>query len=462
MTEHARLHRFDKRVEDLFEELERRITTAPHLNSRIKSVKTVASTLDEIFAKKMLLSAWSVSLRNPDDLQKELRRAIKQALIAVQHHARGSSKSISNLADLVLFCNFELHESYESLSPMWLSTSSDRQVQLTVSGDVLQTTPLARQLMAGNADPRTLLESIGFTAAKASGALDVAHSSQLVTDFADRLDTHANRAEFWTGLYSRLALAYRALQEHTGADTDSNLCILPNSVFVQNYSGEGFNRFIGLNADDLRKTLCFTRTSRTDDVDLVTHPLLEVKNGFITSGRLLFDSIAPYALQWLQENNAWKDVISQPFEDKVKVLLENVGFVTGPVNEYGQWQTQSSTTYLHNLLDKNKQNCPGEIDNVAFDGTNLILMECKSIYPFSNYRNLAGRVSDEDIDGWVQNALKKQKWLQESTGIPVALSAIVIEVAQYIDSENYQQDVPVLDFATFEYLIKEKTRLMLT
>lgn len=52
MTEHARLHRFDKRVEDLFEELERRITTAPHLNSRIKSVKTVASTLDEIFAKK--------------------------------------------------------------------------------------------------------------------------------------------------------------------------------------------------------------------------------------------------------------------------------------------------------------------------------------------------------------------------------------------------------------------------
>lgn len=446
MSTSARIKRLYSRAEELFRLLEQRLNSDEDLNNPRTAVHEIAASLDESFAKEILLCAWSISLHH-EGIPRKVRPGLKNALIAVESQAKGSSRSVGRVAELVTACLLEQFSLFEHVEPMWTSTTPGREVALSVSGSTLQTTPFAQQLVSEN-----ILDSLRFSAQQVAGISTAIHPSKVVTGFSQRIASHRHAATFWKGIYVRLAVAMLALEAREPEGHD--LCFIPNSAYIQNHSHHGPNAFIGLNAADLTDTLCFTESVGHGDIDLITHPMLKVTGGFMTSSRLVLDSIAPFSLKWLHEHDAWTQVISQPFEERVTQRLREIDLLAGAVQKTGYWDAQRGDDYIQSCFDRHKDSCPGEIDIVASDGRQLILVECKSLYPFSNFRNLTGRVSDEDISGWISNALRKKRWLEESTGLPVGFTTIVVEGMQYFDSEAGEQPVPVLDYDTFETLIE--------
>ncbi|GAA2095936.1 hypothetical protein GCM10009823_15820 [Brevibacterium salitolerans] len=443
-----RISRLPRRVEALHGEIAKLIDTDP------LPAHEIAPELDDTFAKEVLMAAWSSSMTDADEPEDRLRPAFKRALIAAQEHPSGRSRSIRKLAQLVVSCVAEQEEQAESITPLWASSTPDRFINLVITGQDLQSTPFAEELVSH------FDESTAFAARASISGVGSSHTSPLVTEFAARLRMRPDISEFWRGILLRLLMAYRASEQslsHRIATRDSGhapiLCHLPDTLYIQSTFGDHLSDSLDIYADDLRSELCFAGTDRTDDVDLVTNPVLEVSDGFITSPYLILDSLSPFILKWLGEHGAWTEAITRPFEEKVISLLRETGLIAGTVHKSGFWETDTERTPLHEQLHESRSTCPGEMDAVAFDGSVMLLFECKSVYPFAKVRNLAGKVSDEDVEGWFGNARRKAQWLAEATGLPVGFTAIVVEGVRYFDSDAADRCVPVIDFATLQELM---------
>lgn len=414
----------------------------------------VAQEIDPAFAMEILLFSWEDTLRETEGYRPYFRPAIKRSIIALHSAAPGRSRSIHKLALLVASCATAMQEDLEAHSASWTPGPTKRTILLQITGETLQTTKFSRDLV------RDIQTSLSFTARRVKGDHDARHPSDEVMAIARNTSNLEGIEDFWMGIYVRLALFIRLTKEatNTSAELTESFMMLPRGTYIQTTFGDDLDQHLDIYADDLTKHVSYRGTDRADDLDLVTHPFLEVPQGFISSGRLVLDSIAPFALRCIHESGGWRDAISAPFEARVISALRAHGSIAGTVSERAHWSAGRPTSALGRAMLDAADDCPGEIDVVSFDGYTLQIFECKSVYPFLKFRNLVGRISDEDVSGWISNAETKGRWLEEATGIEVSFVSIVVEGVEYWDLSEHDRPVYVIDFKTFSTILDEATR----
>lgn len=445
-----RFSRLPRKVDNLYSTTEDLSTSS----EPIAALREAAQEVDPTFALEILLYTWDTTLRRPDYYRPYFRPAAKKAIAALHSTTPGRSRSIHKLASLVASCAVAQQEELEALDTAWHPGPTERSILLQVTGECLQTTPFARALV------HDIRSSIPFVARRANGDDNAIHPSGEVMTITRGLPDHGDVQDFWLGIYVRLAVFLRVAQEEirTPGDQDRPFTMLPPGTYVQSTFGDGNFQHLDIYAEDLTEHLAYRWTDRLDDLDLVTRPVLETTQGFVTSGLLTLDSIAPFALRWVHESGCWKGAISDPFEARVISELRRHGFIAGSVSERGHWSAEKPQSPLSAAMAAAAASCPGEIDAVSFDGSTIQIRECKSLYAFSKIRNLVGRVSDEDTSGWISNAEEKAQWLEDATGVPVSLTTIVIEGVELVDTGQLNHAVRVLDFNTFSRVLDQASR----
>lgn len=236
---------------------------------------------------------------------------------------------------------------------------------------------------------------------------------------------------------------------------DGRACILPVGFYSQSFFGGSVEGSLVFDESDVRDRVCFDPTRGTDDVELVCSPVARVDAGYITSSALLLDSLAPLILRWLHENGHWRVVVSDPFEDRVVDLFRQAGLASGTVSEAGWWRLSPNDQEQGDLQQRIRA-CgptPGEIDALVLVGHVLVVIECKSVYSLGRPRNVAGKLSDEDIEGWRSTVRKKVSWLTEATGYEVQ-GTIVVEGVEIYDSS--ESDISIMDVADLWRLVTEE------
>lgn len=443
MSVRTRTEKLPKRVAALLSEIPRSVPRSQVLSEAV-------GDLDPQYATEVLTAAWSLSLCAVDPQLAALRPSVKRLLAEISNVANGTSRSAGALADALQLAQDTHEDALDLVNGVVDERLSGRGIHFEVSGQRLQSTQFARDLHGSGYE-----EALRFLAGKAAGGPFALHKIVAVNEFAARIDEVPGSQKLWRSLFLRTVLLVTIARQYPRlARVPERACILPRGLWTQSFFDGFFKGSMVFDQDEIGELLCFNPNSGNSDADIVTRPVFDVGDGFVTSSALLLDSIAPLVLQWTYENGAWQQVISRPFEDSVVKLVGGKGFQVGPVSEAGFWSPQGPAGGLGKSLALNGSRCPGEMDVLASDGVALMLLECKSVYPFANPRNTAGRVSQhEDIDGWIRNAEDKVAWLEEASGMRVELAAIVVEGIRFLDTNQRGRRVVVTDIESLSSVL---------
>ena len=166
------------------------------------------------------------------------------------------------------------------------------------------------------------------------------------------------------------------------------------------------------------------------------------------SPRILEASISLWLSQEIDRNSDIREkAISGSFELKVINLLRRNNYIAGEVTQNGFWRNDQPG---EDLSGKQKSGLTGQIDVLARNGKgDLIVLECKSVKPFGNPRNVAGKIRNDD-SSWRRNLAKKIDWVENIFKQKISYSAIVQEGYIYKDPSEDSADIPVINFNDLE------------
>lgn len=408
------------------------------------STTDLASSIDRNFATEVLVAAWDQTLHGSPPSDHRFRPALKTALRSVHETGGGSGRSSKQLARLVAAAYRENGDKYEVLTGKWDFSDPERRVVFEATGATMQLAPVIRELWG-------LESGLTYAAAKALGEVSVAPPHGRLQDFAGRLDRLPNSRELWREIYLRMGLNVNLLRHYP--KSEGRACILPYGMFHQGVFARSDAEVLAFTEEDIKEMVGFQGFSHEEDIDLVIRPVFDIGRGYVTSGQLLLDSLTPRISQWVFDSGAWQSVVTDAFESRVIDLARASGLLAGSVSVQGHWDTGVSAGSMADAIRAAGSSCPGEIDVLAFDGDGLVLLECKSLYPLAKVLNTAGRVSDEDIEGWIGKVRKKVAWASNASGLPVAWAAVVVEGVEITDSLAGRGDVDVVDASTLSHLL---------
>lgn len=385
----------------------------------------IAATLDHDWATLVLLSLWD-SLRGEDQPD---RPAVKRALGVLLGGGvgQGSSRGIDRLASLIRLCQRDYESELEELVAPW-DPHSQQGLVFGIYGADLPTAKDSKALVAGLAESVTGVARVLLghgTPADFFPESKFPHLSRLPG--ADELPG------LWRGLHVRLGIMQRSALPWDGTQ------IMPVSKGFATQLGDELGHFISFTPEDIDTHMASHKR------DIAASPFVKSQGHYWTSTFLLMDSLAPWLLEQVQGTSFREHVISQAFEDKVVTLLRDYGFTAGSVNDKGTWITHDGPMPLGAA-----QPPPGQIDVLATGSRGILMAECKSIYSLGVPKNIAEKLSPEDVSGWRAKLAEKRKWVERALNDEVQLAAVVVEgVSEYLSMFELSEDVPIFTFSTF-------------
>lgn len=422
----------------------------------LSGVETAAGAIDRRWAVPALVAAWDATLAGRKFAVE--RAEIKRALVSVLRHSQtGGSRSTGDLLRLLgAACKAYAAES-ELLARSWISAlealpEQDQSLSLRVAGDELQTARDAAGLAhLGIFEAVALLAEI-LDGSAAPGAL--ADSAPILS----RVPVTQSTGDLWFGVYMRFAVLVSIARFNIGQPTDG-LSVLPQRFYnqVSLFADSVMLGTISATAEDIRRVLSPSpaEISNPDAESVITmFPLHESGPYYVTSARLVLDSIAPWILRKVHDLGFWESAVSLPFEQKIIATLQKYGFTAGPVEDKsGHWNmndTSAATEELRRALRMATSNPPGQIDVLAYRHDGLFLIEAKSILGFG--RNILDRLGPADVNAWRSKLQAKANWLTDQ-GLQPDLTCIVLEGVAYLSGTETRSTVPIIPFALFEDML---------
>jgi hypothetical protein len=327
--------------------------------------------------------------------------------------------------------------------------------------------------------------TITFKAFKVLPGIFKALDGECPSQIAELRDTWLSKIEqgdnpnFWKGLAGRLNLWGTLLLLMHGSDPTSGepydltkACLFPESI-------------IGLELGDVPKTRLFT----AEDLFwkktwfgiqspgqyrnlIVDRPALRVSSSpplFCTSSVLVGDSINSFVEGCVCRYRSARDahlhpksfqsLLSEPFEEEIRKLFEQVGFRVGRVTKNGLWQTGAGDK---NLFLETRIRPPGEIDVLAVHRHGwIIVCECKVlVVPETDegLRNLVSKLVEEDPEAIRSRLARKLSWIKTLAdrlvnGTPRELAFIVLD--RPWPGTGVSEDVAILEISALEAFLNE-------
>jgi len=422
----------------------------------LSGVETAAAAVDRRWAVPALVAAWNATLAGREFAAE--RPEIKRALVSVLRHSQsGGSRSTRDLLRLLGAAGEAYAAESELLARPWISAleavpEQDQSLSLRVAGDELQTAPDA----AG-------LAHLGFFEAVALLAeiLDGSVAPSALADIApvlSRVPVTESTRDLWFGVYMRFAVLVSIARFNIG-QPDDGLSVLPQQFYnqVSLFADGAMLGTVSATAEDIRRVLSPSPAGISDpDAESVItmFPLHESGPYYVTSARLVLDSIAPWILRKVHDFGFWESAVSFPFEQKIIATLQKHGFTAGPVEDKsGHWNTNSrsaATEELRRALGMAASKPPGQIDVLAYRHDGLFLIEAKSILGFG--RNISDRLGPADMNAWRSKLQAKANWLTNQ-GLQPDLTCIVLEGVAYLSGTEANSAVPIVPFALFDDML---------
>lgn len=246
--------------------------------------------------------------------------------------------------------------------------------------------------------------------------------------------------DIWFGLHMRLSLLLNILKKNHNNLTFGNKNSFLN---VSMYSCTTKQKIVYTSLNYYG--LCLNSCSE-DSYNLF--PLYILGEYVWFSPRILEASISLWLSQEIDRNSDIREkAISGSFELKVINLLRRNNYIAGEVTQNGFWRNDQPG---EDLSGKQKSGLTGQIDILARNGKgDLIVLECKSVKPFGNPRNVAGKIRNDD-SSWRRNLAKKIDWVENIFKQKISYSAIVQEGYIYKDPSEDSADIPVINFNDLE------------
>ncbi len=245
--------------------------------------------------------------------------------------------------------------------------------------------------------------------------------------------------DIWYGLHKRLSLLLNILQKN-----NINLTFEKNSFLnIQMYSC-AMKQKISYDSSDYYD-LCL---NSYDKGSYNLFPLYNLGEYVWFSPRILEASISLWLSQEIErDSNMRRKAVSDSFELKVINLLRRNNYIAGEVTQNGFWRNGQPGK---DLSGEQKSSLTGQIDVLARNEKgDIIVLECKSVDPFGNPKNVAGKIRNDDTS-WRRNLAKKVEWVEKAFKRKVSYSAIVQEGYIYKDPSENTVDIPVINFSDLE------------
>jgi hypothetical protein len=423
----------------------------PHLDG----VDTVAGAIDQQWAVPALVAAWDATLAGREFAAG--RPEIKRALVSVLRHSQSSGSRATG--DLFMLLG-AAHEAYATESELFVgpwnsaleaAPEQDRSLYLRIAGDELQTAPDAAGLVRFG-----LINAITRLAEILDGSVAPAALAD-IAPVLSRVPVTAITRDLWFGVYMRLAVLVSIELLGTGPP-DGGLIVLPQRFYNQaSLFAEGeMLGTVSATAEDIRRVLSSSPAGingRDAESVITMFPLHESGPHYVTSARLVVDSIATWILRQVHDLKFWKSAVSLPFEQKIIATLQEHGFTAGPVKENGHWKTDNESAATKNLqrtLEMAESKPPGEIDVLAYRKDGLFLIEAKSILGLG--RNVTDRLGPADLEAWRSKLQAKARWLSDQ-GLQPDLTCIVLEGVGYLSGTEANSTVPIVPLALFDDIV---------
>lgn len=269
--------------------------------------------------------------------------------------------------------------------------------------------------------------------------------------------------EFWKALFQRYICFLCIVNACADVESSKNVCILNN---------ERWNEFLSSSLIVSEGDWACKLPSAEYNNLITLKPIIKIKGIYYTSFAFLTDTIAPfveeaifgyhreYKLFCSLPDSVFKNVISEPFEEKCINLFRKNGFLAGHISESNTWITQNGSVVL-----KSDSMIPGEVDVFAYDERNKVgfLIECKVLRDmftqraFSNYR---AKIED-DSESFRAKIRKKKQWLlsQKTLMLPNVLSFIISDMQlplfQRVEHDTNKNDVYYFTFDDLKNIITE-------
>ncbi len=275
-----------------------------------------------------------------------------------------------------------------------------------------------------------------------------------VAEFADtplREIPKGERTDFWAGILSRLLVLIAAHDTRRQVDpTPGGLAVLGSAGFVLSEFGipEKLVPVIQQALQDCFWTPAWLAQRPGPEALrhlVVERPVLRLTREeelFATTASNLVDSLSTFldasvGTYWDRggarlSSECFRRLVSLPFEREVIEVFRALGFEAGTVSESGAWTTAVAQQAEHL---EGADPPPGEIDVLAHHPCGLaVVAECKALnLPFDAraLRNLHGKLSLADDDGFHENLERKRKWAEATlrnhrrlTGDPVGILVV--------------------------------------
>ena len=246
--------------------------------------------------------------------------------------------------------------------------------------------------------------------------------------------------DIWLGLHKRLSLLLTILKERGNNLTFRKNNILLNTS-IYSYSTNQTVRY----APDSYREL-FLNPCNEDSFNLF--PLYNLGEYVWVSPRILVASILLWLSQEIErDSNMRRKAVSDSYELKVINLLRRNNYIAGEVTKNGFWRNGQPGK---DLSGEQKSSLTGQIDVLARNEKgDIIVLECKSVDPFGNPKNVAGKIRNDDTS-WRGNLAKKVEWVEKAFKQKVSYSAIVQEGYIYKDPSENNVDIPIINFNDLE------------
>ena len=241
--------------------------------------------------------------------------------------------------------------------------------------------------------------------------------------------------KFWENITFRLSMIIQIVAKKFNKHNDNKFF---NELIVVDIS-----RFKSALPNDILmySFLNFTETSTYstsvyDNLILLKPFIMISEKKAVTSIPLLIDSFAAFVEEAIipsyskiksilhLPSDSFRNIISEPFEEKCIDLFRKKGFIAGHVNDNNVWITKEKHIKLPSDLK-----IPGEVDVLAYhkELNKIFLIECKALRdihdPFAFKNSVAKIVYDDE--GYRKKLNKKAEWLI------TALKKIEIDAEMY-------------------------------
>lgn len=346
----------------------------------------------------------------------------------------GECQDFRKLSSFIVDCLFlERAKEYNGIVPAW--GNSDEFYSTVVFAPKLPLDEDIDNLLSGSLEKN--LDTIWY-------AVNI-DKSFIKSEFKElrilkNIPTTGAGKDIWLGLHKRLSLLLTILKKSGNNLTfDKNNSLLNTSIY--SYST---NQIVRYTPDSYREL--FLKPCNEDSFNLF--PLYNLGEYVWFSPRILVASILLWLSQEIErDSNMWRKAVSDSFELKVINLLRRNNYIAGEVTKNGFWRNGQPGK---DLLGEQKSSLTGQIDVLARNEKgDIIVLECKSVKPFGNPRNVAGKIRNDD-DSWRRNLAKKVEWVEKAFKQKVSYSAIVQEGYIYKDPSENNVDIPVINFSDLE------------